>query len=616
VPSAWAAGIPWIAGAGLAAATVLVTPWSAIAATSSAPGAHHIAKKQADPAIVIGTCTFNVAGTTLTLTADCTTTATIQVPDGDTLDGAGHTIFAHDPAGGLFSGAVVGNAGPEMSLKDLTIDGEFGPPPAHGHCPENPPLWGVSYANAGGSMTNLRIVGMTRHGTCGIGFGIRIAAEDSAGHQAITITGCSVSDFQRGGLLAAGNATVDVSHSTFGPPDLKVPNPGGIAQNTVQYGSVAPFSGTGGVFSDNKVIATAFGSSHSLSAGMLIWDAANLTITKNTFSGAGTDIGVSVHVSRGIKIEDNHISRTATPHGFGDFFGFAVAADGASRAETTLVCNTFTGWRLNLDDVAQRPCIVTTRLPGGIVGKPYSAALDAFTENPHALLTWRVIHGSLPPGLGLATDVAVVGTPAKAGTFTFTVEVHDPVDLESTREFTISIRHADVSLHVTKTAAPDPAVAGQPVVFTITVANGGPDDAFGVTIDDTFAATVPGFTWACSANGPPSRCYSAAGTGPLSGHPVDVAAGGTVTFTLAGILPVSSSGQVVNNVSVLPARGATDDGCTPDCSASVTLTVAPTLPVTGPDLLPEAGGGTGLVALGGLILLAALRRKPGGQSRA
>lgn len=368
VPSASAAVVPWVAGVGLAAAAVLVAPGSAVAATLSAPGAHqgvhHLAKKRADPAITIGTCTFNVAGTTLTLAADCTTTATIPVPDGDTLDGAGHTIFARDPAGGLFSGAVVGNAGPVMSVKDLTIDGEFGPPPAHGHCPDNPPLWGVSYSNASGYLSNVRMVGMTRHGTCGIGFGIRIAAEDSAGHQAITITGCSASDFQRGGLLAAGNATVDVVHSTFGPPDP----------------------------------------------------------------------------------------------------------------------------------------------------------------------------------------------------------------------------------------------------------NDGPDDAFGVTVEDTFTAAVPGFTWTCSASRPPSRCPDASGTGPLGGHSVDVAAGGAVTFTLTGILPVTSSGQVVNHVSVIPAPGATSPGCTPECSASVTVAVIPALPVTGPDLLPEAAGGTGLVGLGGLILilLAAWRRKPQG----
>jgi uncharacterized repeat protein (TIGR01451 family) len=563
VASVVAAAVPWVVGAGVAAATVLVTPWSAVAATPSAPGVHHLLKKQADPAIAIGTCAFDLTGTTLTLTANCTTTETIHVPDGDTLDGAGHTITGRDPAGDVFNGAVVGNAGPEMSLEDLTIDGTFGPVPPH--CPGNP-LWGVSYANASGSMTNVRILGMTRHGTC----------------------------------------------STLGPPDLHVPNPDGIAQNTVQYGSSAPFTGTGGIFSGNTVIGAAFGGDRAFSAGMLIFGAANLTISGNSFSGAGTDIAVSVHLSENIRIEDNHVARTGTPRGFGDFFGFGVAADSQSEPETTLVCNTFSGWKRNLDDVAQRPCITTTSLPDDIVGRPYSAALDAFTENPRPLLTWRVIHGSLPPGLGLASDEAVTGTPTQAGTFTFTVEVHDPVDLESTREFTVTIRHTHVSLRVTKTAAPDPGVAGQPIAFTITVSNGGPDDAFGVTVGDTFTAAVPGFTWACSASGPPSRCSRASGTGPISGHPVDVGARGTVTFRLAGILPASTSGQVVNNVSVIPAHGATDSGCTPGCSASVAVTESPALPVTGPDLLPEAAGGSGLVALGGLILLAAWRRKPAG----
>jgi uncharacterized repeat protein (TIGR01451 family) len=567
---------------------------------------HHLAQKQAAPVLAIGPCTFDVAGHTLTLTADCTTTATILIPDGDTLDGAGHTISGHDPAGDFFNGAVVANAGPRMSLEDLTIDGTFGPVPPH--CPGNP-LWGVSYANASGSMTNVHILDITRHGTCSIGIGIRIAAEDSQGHQTITITGSSVSDFQRGGLLAAGDATVNVSHSTFGPPDLHVPNPDAVAQNTVQYGSVAPFSGTGGVFSDNKVIGTAFGGDRAFSAGMLIWDAANLTITKNTFAGAGADIALSVHVSKNIKIEYNHIARPGTRPGFTDAFGLGAAADGASRAETTLVCNTFSGWIHNLDDVTQRPCITTTRLPDGIVGKPYSAALDAFTQNPHHQLTWRVIHGSLPSGLGVESDPAVAGTPTRAGTFTFTVEVHDPVDLESTREFTVTVRGTDVSLHVTKTAVPDPAVAGQPVAFTITVSNHGPDHAFGVTVDDTFAAALPGFTWACSASAPPSRCSRAAGAGRIGAHPVDIAAGGTVTFRLRGVLPASISGPVVNNVRVIPAAGATARGCTPSCSASVTVPVSPALPVTGPDLLPQAAGGTGLVALGGLILLTTWRRK-------
>ncbi|MFO7546389.1 MAG: hypothetical protein R6W77_12930, partial [Trueperaceae bacterium] len=61
-------------------------------------------------------CTFVDDGTVMTLTADCTTDATIFVPDGYTLDGAGFTITAVDPAGDHFRGAVVANAGVTMTM--------------------------------------------------------------------------------------------------------------------------------------------------------------------------------------------------------------------------------------------------------------------------------------------------------------------------------------------------------------------------------------------------------------------------------------------------------------------------------------------------------------------
>ncbi len=48
------------------------------------------------------TCTFTTSGFTNTLDADCTTDETILVPNGFTLDGAGHTITAQDPSGGHF----------------------------------------------------------------------------------------------------------------------------------------------------------------------------------------------------------------------------------------------------------------------------------------------------------------------------------------------------------------------------------------------------------------------------------------------------------------------------------------------------------------------------------
>ena len=46
-------------------------------------------------------CVFDVAAGTMRLEADCTTDASIVIPDGLTLDGNYHTITAVDPPGRL-----------------------------------------------------------------------------------------------------------------------------------------------------------------------------------------------------------------------------------------------------------------------------------------------------------------------------------------------------------------------------------------------------------------------------------------------------------------------------------------------------------------------------------
>jgi uncharacterized repeat protein (TIGR01451 family) len=156
---------------------------------------------------------------------------------------------------------------------------------------------------------------------------------------------------------------------------------------------------------------------------------------------------------------------------------------------------------------------------------------------------------------------------------------------------------------------PDPVAAGQPVTFTITVTNGGPADASGVAVDDGLAPAAAGFRWTCSASGPRSRCAAASGTGSISTTSAYIAAGGAVTYTLTGEFPANTSGQVTNSARIVPPPGTTDAGCTPGCSADVTVSWSPVLPETGPDLMPQAGAGAGLVATGGLLLLAGRPRK-------
>ena len=69
--------------------------------------------------------------------------------------------------------------------------------------------------------------------------------------------------------------------------------------------------------------------------------------------------------------------------------------------------------------------VTTDSLPGGRVQLAYSAQLEATGVSGAA--TWEVSSGALPPGLTLAADGAVAGTPERSGAYDFEVTVTDDV---------------------------------------------------------------------------------------------------------------------------------------------------------------------------------------------
>jgi uncharacterized repeat protein (TIGR01451 family) len=135
-----------------------------------------------------------------------------------------------------------------------------------------------------------------------------------------------------------------------------------------------------------------------------------------------------------------------------------------------------------------------------------------------------------------------------------------------------------VDLSVTKTASPDPYVAGQTLSYTIAINNNGPGNAAAVHVYDPLptALASAAFTWTCSATAG-SSC-SSSGTGGI-GDFVAIEAGGTVTYTLTGTVPSGASGDISNTVTVTPAQGTQDANCTPNCSATAT-TPQSAVPVT------------------------------------
>jgi hypothetical protein len=401
-----------------------------------------------DAAVAVTNCTFTgpASGIT-TLNGSCTTDATLTLPAGTTtFDGGSFTITATDPGGGVFfSGPVLTNntADTTMNVKDLTISGNFNTAPS---CTT---LMGIWFNNAGGTVSNVNVEGISQHtGFIGTGSSCGVAIRaDATTAQTLTITNTKVSGYQRAGIDGRGPIVMDISGgSVVGPPENRTGSP---AQNSIVY--VGNGSGTpSGTVSDTTISGRGAENPNVSSTAILISSAKDVTITHNVISsqtGApGTDAGIIVQgTSSGITISDNQIGRAAvdTPDSTG--IGILVF----SPASATPICNTFSGWAAGTNIVGAEQISCTPPLPNGAECHAYSAPAPTVESGKNldsdgnvidvTPFTWKVVSGALPPGLTLASSGAITGTPTKTGTFDFTVQATDTSGLEATRAQTITV---------------------------------------------------------------------------------------------------------------------------------------------------------------------------------
>ncbi len=101
----------------------------------------------------------------------------------------------------------------------------------------------------------------------------------------------------------------------------------------------------------------------------------------------------------------------------------------------------------------------------------------------------------------------------------------------------------DSDISVTKTDSGSTYTPGDTTSYTIIVSNDGGVDAIGVVIDDIVPSNLTGVTWSCSVTSG-SSCISGtanatdSGTGSIN-ETIDVASGGTVTYTITGTWSVT-----------------------------------------------------------------------------
>jgi uncharacterized repeat protein (TIGR01451 family) len=121
-----------------------------------------------------------------------------------------------------------------------------------------------------------------------------------------------------------------------------------------------------------------------------------------------------------------------------------------------------------------------------------------------------------------------------------------------------------VDLSITKADNLDAYIPGQPITYTVKVGNDGPSDAIAAMFTDPIPSAITGATWTCSVslpgltgNLPPTTgataCGAATGTGSIS-DVVRINVGGEVTYTVTGIVALGTTGDLINQATVVPAE--------------------------------------------------------------
>lgn len=285
------------------------------------------------------TCTFTNQGQSMRLNGNCTTDASIVVPNGKTLDGRNFTITAVDPAGDHFRGAVVVNGGTSASVKNLkiTVSGLVDACDAGADR-----LRGIMFDGASGSITGNTVYGLNQ-GSSGCQEGNAIEVRNfgsNPGRINVNVGSNILTDYQKTGIVANGNVHVNADNNIVdgGGPI------GFIARNGIQFG----FGATGGA-KKNFVNGNSYTGTSAVSGGILVYGepgayCVGVQIVQNTITG--NDVGVYLAQSEwdysppltatNAKVINNAISHDSVTNGYIYQAGVSVAGNNDKVISNTI----------------------------------------------------------------------------------------------------------------------------------------------------------------------------------------------------------------------------------------------------------------------------------------
>lgn len=186
--------------------------------------------------------------------------------------------------------------------------------------------------------------------------------------------------------------------------------------------------------------------------------------------------------------------------------------------------------------------VVTDTLPAGVTLVSTSGCAEDPAAVPTCSLGTIAFPGSAMYTITVDVDSATLGTITN-GASVVTSSTDNNAANDSTSESTLV--NAEADLAVSKSASPDPVVAGEQLVYSITVDNNGPSDASDVVVTDNLPAGLNFISTSGCAEDPNGVANCSMGT---------IAAGASVQYTITAEVDSSvGAGAVINNTATVAA---------------------------------------------------------------
>jgi hypothetical protein len=242
-------------------------------------------------------CAFARFGTTWLLTADCTTDASIVIPDGVTLDGAHHTILAVDPVGGFFRGGILVNGGPTANVTNTVVSALL----LADVCQNgNDRLRAIYFNGAAGVIRGNAILNVNKGASaCQEGNGIEVRNVDLAGPQTtVEIAENVIESFQKTGIVVSGNVNAVIQSNSVGASATQRL----LAANGIQVGAGAQAD-----ISSNTIAGNSWDGTDTAGTAILLVNTGSGTLVRGNVIVGNADVGIYV-MANGVRVEGNRLS--------------------------------------------------------------------------------------------------------------------------------------------------------------------------------------------------------------------------------------------------------------------------------------------------------------------